>query len=177
MSLTREQYDFLASPLDERRVAHANGQSHLEQWDVRRHLIRCFGYGGYDLETRSLDLVAQIEHATQPNGDPWANHKARWTVVYRAEVRLVLKDASGRPFCHFEDGAIGDAQNQPALGDAHDLALKTALSQALKRCAVNLGDQFGLSLYRGGSAAPVVLRSLVLPPLPEAAVESGEADG
>jgi hypothetical protein len=38
--------------------------------------------------------------------------------------------------------------------------MKTALSQALKRCAVNLGDQFGLSLYNDGSQAPVVLRSL-----------------
>lgn len=32
----------------------------------------------------------------------------------------------------------------------------TAESQALKRCAINLGDQFGLSLYRSGRTEPVV---------------------
>jgi hypothetical protein len=43
------------------------------------------------------------------------------------------------------------------------MQLKSAISGALKRCAVNLGDQFGLSLYRDGSVAPVVQRSLVAP--------------
>jgi hypothetical protein len=46
-------------------------------------------------------------------------------------------------------------------GDVHDMAIKTAESQALKRCATNLGDQFGLSLYRNGSADPVVTVTLV----------------
>jgi hypothetical protein len=36
------------------------------------------------------------------------------------------------------------------------MAIKTAETQALKRCAINLGDQFGLSLYRNGSTAPLV---------------------
>jgi len=61
---------------------------------------------------------------------------------------------------HWHGAAIGDATNQPGLADAHDLALKTADSQALKRAAVNMGDQFGLSLYNNGSFDPVVNRSL-----------------
>lgn len=56
--------------------------------------------------------------------------------------------------------ACGDAINQPSAADAHDLALKTADSQALKRAAVNCGDQFGLSLYNGGTLEPVVLGTL-----------------
>ena len=36
------------------------------------------------------------------------------------------------------------------------MAIKTAESQAFKRCAINLGDQFGLSLYNNGGTASVV---------------------
>jgi hypothetical protein len=84
-------------------------------------------------------------------------------VIYRYVGRLIVKASDGCPLAVYEDGAVGEAVNQPSLGDAHDLALKSAISGALKRCAVNLGDQFGLSLYRDGSVAPVVQRSLVAP--------------
>lgn len=58
----------------------------------------------------------------------------------------------------------------------------TAISQALKRCAVNLGDQFGLGLYNNGRLDPVVARYLSgspeLPSVPveDAPVESDEYD-
>ncbi|PBC72350.1 MULTISPECIES: Rad52/Rad22 family DNA repair protein [unclassified Streptomyces] len=135
------------------RVCHTQGQSYVEAWDVRRHLIRIFGFGGFSIETLSLDLVSQQE--IKPG---------RWTVVYRAQVRLTVYAADGREITHFEDGAAGDAINQPKLGDAHDMAMKTALSQALKRCAVNLGDQFGLGLYNGGKSDAVVHFSAPHPP-------------
>lgn len=149
--LTEQQVAFLLQPISEKRVRHLSGMSHLEAWDVRRQLIRVFGFDGFTVETMSLDLVSERE------AKPGSN---RWTVVYRAQVRLTIKATDGRPLTVFEDAAAGDAINQPKLGDAHDFAMKTALSQALKRCAVNLGDQFGLSLYNEGSQAPVVLRSL-----------------
>jgi hypothetical protein len=40
------------------------------------------------------------------------------------------------------------------------MAVKTAESDALKRCAVNLGTQFGLSLYQNGATVDVVQRTL-----------------
>lgn len=46
--------------------------------------------------------------------------------------------------------------NLPDPGEAHDMAVKTAESDAFKRAAINLGDNFGLSLYNNGSVAPVV---------------------
>ncbi|NEE06901.1 hypothetical protein G3M58_10635, partial [Streptomyces sp. SID7499] len=149
--LTEQQVAFLLQPISEKRVRNLRGMSHLEAWDVRRQLIRVFGFDGFTIETISLDLVSERETQAGSN---------RWTIVYRAQVRLTIKATDGRPLTVFEDAAAGDAINQPKLGDAHDLAMKTALSQALKRCAVNLGDQFGLSLYNDGSQAPVVLRSL-----------------
>jgi recombination DNA repair RAD52 pathway protein len=131
----------------------------MGSWDVRRHLIRCFGFAGWDFVQVTCDLIAdKVVPADKPNG-----HE-RYTVIYRYVGRLIVKAADGCPLAVYEDGAVGDAVNQPSLGDAHDLALKSAISGALKRCAVNLGDQFGLSLYREGSVAPVVQRSLVAPP-------------
>jgi hypothetical protein len=43
------------------------------------------------------------------------------------------------------------------------MAIKTAESDALKRAAINIGDQFGLSLYNNGSTTPVVVKTLVAP--------------
>lgn len=150
--LTEQQVGFLLQPISNNRVRNLRGMSHLEAWDVRRQLIRIFGFDGFTVETLSLELVAERE---TKQGD-----RSRWTIVYRAQVRLTVKTSDGQPIAMFEDAAAGDAVNQPSIGDAHDLAMKTALSQALKRCAVNLGDQFGLSLYNDGSQDPVVLRSL-----------------
>lgn len=162
--LTEQQVAFLLQPISGNRVRNLRGLSHLEAWDVRRQLIRIFGFEGFTVETQALDLVH--EHGN-PNyrkknkaGEEYGPTYTAWTIVYRAQVRLTVKDAGGRPVAVFEDAAAGDAINQPSVGDAHDLAMKTALSQALKRCAVNLGDQFGLSLYNDGSRDAVVMRSL-----------------
>lgn len=164
MSLTHKQYSYLVQPLASIRVKpDGKGMSHLQAWDVRRHLIRVFGFGGFDVETIGVHLISQME------GKP-----GRWTVVYRADVRLTIKGADGSIIARYEDSATGDAINQPSLGDAHDLALKTALSQGLKRCAVNLGDQFGLGLYNKGDKTAVVLRTLVSPDGEEKPVSADE---
>lgn len=162
--LTEQQIGFLLTPISSNRVRNLRGMSHLEAWDVRRQLIRIFGFDGFTVETVSLDLVHENGNPNYRKknkaGEEYGPTYTAWTIVYRAQVRLTVKAADGRPLTVFEDAAAGDAINQPSVGDAHDLAMKTALSQALKRCAVNLGDQFGLSLYNDGSQEPVVLRSL-----------------
>jgi len=183
--ITQEQYDFLIRGIDEKRIGFTpQGMSHVEAWDDRRHLIRVFGFDGFDVETLALDLVREIEYG--PGETTYANGKTNtrtvWTVVYRAQVRLIIK-VDGQEICHFDDGAAGDSCNQPSLGAAHDQAMKTALSQALKRCCVNLGDQFGLSLYNKGQQKPSVHRSLVtpygppvIPPPPDAEQVQGPED-
>jgi hypothetical protein len=40
------------------------------------------------------------------------------------------------------------------------MAIKTAESDAIKRAAINLGTQFGLSLYNNGSLRDVVVQTL-----------------
>jgi len=155
--LTAPQLRLLHRGLDPNRVGKDNnGFSHMEAWDIKRYLLRVFGFGGYDTENRELTLVREIEIP--------AGNKSRWTVVYRAQVRLTVKDVHGRVLGHWDGEAAGGASNQPKLDDAHDMAMKTASSQALKRAATNLGDQFGLSLYNDGSPEPVVSFCMAHPP-------------
>lgn len=157
MSLTPVQIDALLQPLAQGRVRTVQGNSHLEAWDVRRHLLRVFGWGGWDLTLLSLDCILERSNWSDKPDEPF---KGRHTVIYRATYRLTIKDTDGTVLAHFDEGATGDAQNQPSLGDAHDQAMKTALSQALKRCAMNLGDRFGLGLYNNGRTDAVVGKSL-----------------
>lgn len=145
VDLTAEQIATLLAPINPNRIQHLRGQNHVEAWDIRRWLTRIFGFAGWSDET--LELVCVSEREINPG---------RWTVVYRAQTRLTVKTVDGRTLSSWDDAAMGDSRNQPSLGDAHDMAMKTALSQALKRCAVNLGDAFGLSLYNDGSANAVV---------------------
>lgn len=161
--LTDTQIRVLLAGLNEGRVSlNPKGFAYVQQWDVRRFLIRVFGFGGYDTELVSIDCVREIQIPAGKDGN--GNDKFRWTVVYRVHQRLTVKDIAGNPIASFDGVATGAAQNQPGLGDAHDGAVKEADSQSLKRAAVNLGDAFGLSLYNGGGIAPVVIWSAAHPP-------------
>lgn len=168
LKLSPAQHAELLEAMWHKRVsADPNGHAYLEQWDVRRTLIRVFGFGGWEPRTKRLWLIKEIEYPpgtlirrNRKTQEEYANDKTIWTVVYGAEVALTVHGIEGTSAV-FEDGATGKSENMPSAGDAHDQAIKTALSQALKRCAVNLGDQFGLGLYNSGRLDAVVIRTLV----------------
>jgi recombination DNA repair RAD52 pathway protein len=128
--------------------------SYLEAYDVIAHLSRIFGPMGWDKEV-SYALIFE----TQREGA-----KTGWDVAYTAQCRLTVRDPEGNVLKVSEDVATGSAANQPIRADAHDLAIKSAVSDALKRAAKDLGNQFGLSLYDGGSTDSVLGSSLVYPP-------------
>ena len=168
--LNAEQIAALLKPINPSRVLHANGQAHVPAYDVAAHLTRVFGFGNWDTDLLSKELLFE---------DGGAEGK-RWTVGYSATVRLTIKNEHGYVVAHWENGACGDAVNQPSRADAHHLAMTTAISTALKRCAAfGLGDQFGLSLYNKGSLNGLVLRTLVMAdgaapaPTPAPDLESG----
>lgn len=151
MTLAAEQVAQLLKPIHPSRVLSDNkGMAHVSQQDVRAHLIRVFGFGGWENEITSLELVHERSVGVDEKS------QGRWWVTYRCTMRLTVKDPKGNVLASYEDGATGSAQNQPSPGDAHDNALKNAVSYALKRCAVNLGDQFGLSLYNKGQRTALV---------------------
>ena len=150
MSFSPRQRAFLMRPISPKRVLHKDGQSHLPAYDVIAHLTRVFGFEGWDKEIISLDLVS----ATR--GHPTDTSKKGWYITYRCLMRLTVRDPQGRTMKVVEEGATGSCQNLPSEGDAHDFAMKNAISYAIKRCAKDLGDQFGLSLYNKGSTALLI---------------------
>lgn len=156
--LTREQVTQLLAPIRPIRVLKdPRGMSHVSQQDVTAHLTRVFGFGNFDTEVIHLDLVFEDPYVR--NGEPVAG---KYNVCYRCHFRLTVKNPDGSYLAHYEDASCGDAQNQNRQ-DAHDLAMKSAISTAKKRCAINLGDQFGLSLYNKGQMTALVKGTLILP--------------
>lgn len=153
--LSRQQVDTLLRGIKPSRVLHLDGMSHLAAYDVRAHLNRVFGFGRWSADV--LDVTPLYEQTTETK-----NKKPAYRVGYRATVRLTVCAPDGTQLATYTECAVGDS-TMPDFkrGDCHDMAIKTAESQALKRCATNLGDQFGLSLYRNGSTDPVVTVTLV----------------
>ena len=149
MNLTPEQVGVLLAPIKPHRVKNLDGHSHVEAHDIRAMLIRVFGFGGWDL-VATAPAVCLYERATTLKSG-----KDGVKVGYRAELAIVIH---GEPHdAHYAGSAVAEATMPDyLLGDAHDMALKSAESGALKRAAMNLGDQFGLSLYNDGSLAPLV---------------------
>lgn len=163
MSLTRAQVETLLRPIRPHRVMQAQGQSHVAAFDVIAHLNRVFGFGGWDKEILSLDLVHEFHTDPELKSDGSVKNLGRWWVTYGCTMRLTVKDPDGHIVSVHEDAATGSAQNQNGPADGHDLAMKNAVSYALKRCAKDLGDQFGLSLYNKGQTGALVGKTLVMP--------------
>lgn len=156
------QTEQLLRPINESRVLQAQGHSHVSQQDITAHLIRVFGFGSFDTDVLNVECVFEQERA-----DDKGVGTNRYDVCYRALIRLTVRDENGEVVCHYEDGSTALAQNQ-TRGDGHDLAYKSAISLSKKRAAINLGDQFGLSLYNRGQTAPLVRGTIVHPEFGEA---------
>jgi recombination DNA repair RAD52 pathway protein len=135
VSLNQQQYEQLLKPIPRNRVGKdGKGFAHIEAWDARRVMIGIFGFANWSADITNMELVFENERSAN-----------RWDVTYRACCTVRVGGTT------YTEWAAGDSQNNPSRADAHDMAIKTAESQAFKRCVVNLGDQFGLSLYDGGS--------------------------
>jgi Rad52/22 family double-strand break repair protein len=148
LQLNDTQRETLLKPINPRRVLTANNQSHIPAYDVAAHLTRVFGFGGWTKEILSLTLINE-EPITMNNGKPG------WTVTYSCTLRLTVIGAYNSS-AFWEDGACGTS-TLPQRGEAHDMAMKSSISYALKRCAAfGLGDQFGLSLYNRGMTDALV---------------------
>lgn len=150
MKLSTKQREQLLKGINPSRVGKdGKGFAHLEAYDVRAHLIRIFDFCNWSSELVNLELIFETEGKSEKTG------RTVWTVAYRATVRLTINNEDF-DCAIYTEAAVGDSTNNPSRADAHDMAIKTAESQAFKRCAINLGDQFGLSLYNNGGTAPVV---------------------
>lgn len=164
MSVTPEQLKILMSNLNPSRVKSRSQSgrsfSYLEGFDVKATLIRVFGFGGFSAEVIANDVVDKSEVKIGKD------QKDGWRVSIMSTVRLTIHSTNAV----YTESAIATS-SQPSLGDAMDMAIKSASTDALKRAATYLGTQFGLSLYADGSTSEVV-RVIVAPdqtwPNPEA---------
>lgn len=161
-SVSATQHDYLMTNLRGARIAtrRQGGKdlSYLESWEVRAHLIRVFGFGNFDLETLSTEYMGTREYMS--SGD---NPRQMYEPMYRVTMRLTVRDQDGHTICVYSESAVGANSGSTGIADLHDNAIKSAASDAFKRCAINLGTQFGLSLYDNGSREDVVKYSLVRP--------------
>jgi hypothetical protein len=150
--LNDTQYEQLLKPLNPARVAKRSGGgrqlSYLEAWDVKAHLNRIFGF---------LNWSADVQDSVQAFEEK--NEKGQWHVGYKVTLTLSFP----QHLCTYTESAVGFA-TLPSRGEAHDMAIKTAESDALKRAAINLGTQFGLSLYNNGATADVIGKTLDVMP-------------
>lgn len=163
MTLTPDQIGQLLKPVNVARVRRKDGNSYMEAHDIKAHLTRVFGFGNYDSEVFDLHLMYERPGKNKRGDDAIS-------VGYRAGVRLTVRGPDGATLATFTEYAAAGAPNYPLskLADAHDMAMKSAASYALKRCAIHLGDQFGLSLYNNGSTGAFVGGTLVGAERPDA---------
>lgn len=141
--MNSQQRAKLLEPIHPGRVKHRSqgGKqlSYVEGWDVRATLIRIFGFGGFSAEVTETQIVSH---------DPP-------TVLVTLRLTVFGIGPSGQDAVYAES-AIGSSRGHVDW----DMAVKTAETDALKRAAINLGDQFGLSLYNDGKTDAVIVRTL-----------------
>jgi len=159
--LSALQVRALTSPLNPARVSKRDGNSYLEAWDVKASLIKVFGFGGFSSELVESEIL-DVREVPQRNNPQKMNQK----VTAKAVVRLTIHQTGAI----YTEAAIAGSQ-QPDLTESMDMAIKSAESDALKRAAIFLGTQFGLSLYSNGATFDVVQRvfapGMVWPPPPQ----------
>jgi DNA recombination protein Rad52 len=152
MAFTQPQLRQLRAKLDQNQVKtrQAGGTTlrYIEGWHAIAEANRIFGFDGWDRETLSATCVA----SGRCRGDHNVSYIAKVRVSVRAGDILVVREGSGS----------GEARAF-SLGQAHDLALKSAETDATKRALASFGNAFGLSLYdreHAGVRSPRVGNSL-----------------
>jgi DNA recombination protein Rad52 len=155
MALSNTQVRQLRAKLEPKyvktRKADGADLHYVEGWHVIAEANRIFGYDAWDrrtLATRCVwnDVIGQL-HA--------AAYTARVRVSIRAGDVTIVREGSG-----------SSEAKAPTPGQAHELALKGAETDATKRALATFGNPFGLALYdreqigvrkpRGGNARPAI---------------------
>jgi recombination DNA repair RAD52 pathway protein len=159
MPITVEQLDLLMrAPHPDRLATRRQGGKELtyvEAYDIKATLIRLFGFGGFSADVIDSKIV-QIRDGATPGHVGSDGHVKTPQVIAQSTVRLTIYGfgPDGQDVTYSET-AIG-ANSGFDVGDAADNAIKTAASDALKRCATYLGSQFGLGLYKDGFRGEVI---------------------
>jgi hypothetical protein len=114
------------------RQANDTTLNYVEGWHVIAEANRIFGYDAWDRRTLSTHCV-------------WsASMRQHHAAAYTARVRIVVR--AGDINITREGCGSGEARASTP-GEAHELALKAAETDATKRALATFGNPFGLALY------------------------------
>jgi hypothetical protein len=120
------------------REAHGRTLSYIEGWYAVSEANRIFGFDNWNRET----IESRCVMARENRGSFLAVYAARVRVTVQAEGATIIREAHG----------TGEGRGT-SPGDAHDIALKGAETDATKRALATFGRPFGLELYRNGRDA------------------------
>jgi DNA recombination protein Rad52 len=136
MAFTEAQLKNLEAKLDAKHVRTRRAQdttlAYVEGWHVIAEANRIFGYDAWDRHTLSTRCVWSDS----------ANH--HYAAAYIAKVRIAVR--AGAITIAREGCGSGNAKASTP-GEAHELALKAAETDATKRALATFGNPFGLALY------------------------------
>src|SRR5262249_919173 len=136
MALSDMQLRQLRAKLDARHIrtrkANRTELDYVEGWHVISEANRIFGYDAWDCRTVATKCVSSSD-----NGQ---HHFAAYTAKVRITVRagdiIIVREGSG----------TGEGSGATP-GQAHEIALKSAETDATKRALATFGNPFGLALY------------------------------
>src|SRR4029078_12571220 len=139
------------------RKANGTDLHYVEGWHVIAEANRIFGYDAWDRRTLATSCIS----SSLSGQLHLAAYTAKVRVTVRAGETAIVREGSG----------TGEGR-APTPGEAHDLALKGAETDATKRALATFGNPLGLGLYdreqavrksRGGRVAsalgPWMMRS------------------
>jgi len=116
------------------RTREENGKelSYIEGWFTIAEANRIFGFDGWNRETMDSVCVWQ----GRSGGRRVCYYTAKVKVSVHTEGRILTREGSGF------GGGSGDNP-----GEAHEVAIKEAETDAMKRALMTFGNRFGLALY------------------------------
>lgn len=142
-------------PMEQIRWRFANGKSGRKLWYVDGEYIKSklnevFGPTNWNAKVLEKTKVAEIEFDKEvdvwDNGKKIKTSKKFYNVAYTSTIGLVIPNLYDDGKTMIEDCGAG-TQIDADLGKAHEGALKEAITDGVKRCAICLGPVFGLDLY------------------------------
>lgn len=138
-NLAPGQLEALQAPLHMDQVSSresfgGNKLDYLEGWAAIENANRVFGFDGWEYEVLSTSPTHAYDFETKTG-------KKMSAVCYTAMVRV---RALG---CTRSDVGYGNGMGPEGKGEEHELAIKEAVTDALKRALRSFGDQFGNTLY------------------------------
>ncbi len=141
MSLSNKVVTALQQPLNRAHVSQRDSYGsgkldYIESHHAIREANRIFGHGGWLQKVISVDCRFDGENPSK---------KGQWLCSYTATVQVAVQDEAGNWIPREDVGYGNGFAKKP--GEAHELASKEAVSDAVKRCLRTFGDPFGLVLY------------------------------